>query len=439
MFKKVKQLFQKGLHGVIGSAVQSAFFANRGFGSPVFSATNLDALLKNGYQGNADIFSIIDYISTSAANIPWIISEVKDQKALQSFKHIQEYDVKAMQLEMKSQHQLDSHPLLDIMNAPNSMQSGSEFRANWCGFKLATGNAFINGVRPAIGRNKALIQELHMMPSQHTEILPGSFQHPVRGYVININGRRVKFEPENVSHSKYFNPEFRHGQSLYGMPPLRAAFRNMSTSNQADVARMRAFENQGAVGMISSATSDDVQRMSPDELKDLSNAYQDKFGGADNFNKVLFTTGMAKWDNMGLSPVDLAIIESKVFDLRTFCSIFHVNSGRFNDPGNKRFNNDKEGNKSDMIGAMMPLLNSLRDELAIWLVPAYEEAEGRRLFLTPDWKSVAVLQADMDTMVKWLKEAWWIPPNEKLRIMGMPMSEDQKMDSVFMPANLIQL
>ena len=123
----------------------------------------------------------------------------------------------------------------------------------------------------------------------------------------------------------------------------------------------------------------------------------------------------------------------------TFCSIFPVNSGRFNDPGNKRFNNDKEGNKSDMVGAIMPLLNRRRDELSIWLVPAYEEAEGRRLFLTPDWKSVAVLQADMDIMVKWLAQAWWIPPNEKLRIMSMPMSDDKRMDSVFMPSNLIQL
>jgi len=92
-----------------------------------------------------------------------------------------------------------------------------------------------------------------------------------------------------------------------------------------------------------------------------------------------------------------------------------------------------------MIGAIMPLLNSLRDELNIWLVPAYEEQEGRKLFLSPDWKSVAVLQADMEMLVKWLDQAWWITPNDKLRIMGMMASDNARMNEIFIPSNLLQL
>lgn len=441
MYERAKRFFQKGLHRFIGSIVQSAFFQNRGFNQPIFNETDTATLIKEGYQGNADVFAIINYISTLAANIPWIISEVKDQKALASFKCIEEYDVKAMQLELKSQHQLDEHPLLDIMNNPNGLQSGSEFRIAWCGFKLATGNAFINGVRPAAGKNKKLIQELHMLPSQHVDILPGDFRDPVRGYSIDVNGgRTIKFDADEISHSKYFNPDFQHGQSLFGMSPLESAFRNLSTSNEADVARMRAFENQGAVGIISTGgKGDEDQRMSPDELTDLSDTYKDKFGGPENFNKVLFTNNPIKWDKMGLSPVDLAIIKSKIFDLRTFCNIYSLNSGRFNDPENKRFSNPKDGRKADMTDAIMPLLNSLRDELAIWLVPAYEEQEGRKLFLTPDWKSVAVLQGDLEKMVKWLDRAWWITPNQKLKILGMETSDDKKMDRIYKPINTERL
>ena len=439
MFKRLNNFIRKLIRSPIGSVVQSAFFQNRGFSQPVFNKTDLDALLENGYQGNADVFAIINYIATLASNVPWVISEVIDEKALSEFKSIESYDIKARQLEMKALKRIDEHDLLDLMNCPNSMHSGSEFRLNWCSFKLATGNAYIHGVRPAVGDNQALIKELHIIPSQHVEILPGDFRNPVRAYVLDIDGRDIRLDPEDVSHSRYFNPEFENGQSLYGMAPLQAAFRNLDTSNEADVARMRAFINQGAVGMISSATGDDVKRMSPDELRELSDTYQDKFGGPENFNKVIFTTEMVKWDNMGLSPVDLAIITSKIFDLRTFCNIYSVNSGRFNDPGNKRFNNDREGKKADFTDAVMPLLNSLRDELAIWLVPDYEDQEGRKLFLTPDYKSVAVLQEDIQKLVAWLNTAWWITGNQKLEIMEMEKSTDPNMDKVQIPNNLGEL
>lgn len=434
-----KRFFQKGIQDAIGSLINEAF-TMRGFGQPVFNKTNQKALIKNGYQGNADVYSIINYISTLASNVQWTISEVKDEKALGAFKNYDIYDAKAMFLELKAMHQLPSHPVLDVMNNPNSLQTGSEWVHSWCGFKLITGEAFINGIRPAIGINNTLIQEMHIMPSQFMKILPGNRTSPVRGYQLDVGGvKPIPFEPEDVSHSKYFNPDFKGGQSLHGMAPLQAAGRTLTSSNDADTARVRAFQNQGAVGMISSGSTDENIRMSGDELKGLSDKYQEKFGGPENFNKILFTTANAKWDNMGLSPVDMAILESKVHDLRTLCNIYSVQSQIFNDPANKRDNNQREGKKAAMTDAVMPLLNSLRDELNLWLVPAYEKKEGRKLFLSPDWKSVAVLQEDMEKLVNWLLKSWWLTPNQRLRLQGIEESTDPNMSNVFIPRNLVEL
>lgn len=439
MLEKAKRFFFKQFRNSLGSLIHEAILS-RGFGQPIFNKTDTASLLENGYQGNADVYSIINYISTLAANVDWILFEVKDEKALKQLKSYDPISDKALLLQAKALEPITSHSALDTWNNPNQMQTRSEFVYNWCGWKLNTGNSFINGVKPLFGNNKTVFKELHLLPVQFTEILPGDFRHPVSGYQLNIGGiRPIKFEEENVNHSKYFNPDFVDGQALWGQSPLKAAFRNLSSSNEADVARMRAFQNQGAVGMISSATSDDDMRMSSAELKDLSDTYQNKFGGADNFNKVLFTTGMAKWDNMGLSPVDLAIMNSKIHDLRTLCNIYSVNSGRFNDPGNKRFNNDREGKKSDFTDAVMPLLNGLRDELNMWYIPPYEKLDGKKYFLTPDWKSVAVLQDDIQKLIAWLLRAWWISPNDKLRIQGLPTSTDPKMDLIYIPSNLVEL
>lgn len=437
MLKKASQFLRQKFNALVGSTIQSVIITH-GLNHPIFSSINLNALLKNGYSGNADVFSIIDWISTVASNIPWTLSEIKNDKALRQFKSYTAYDVKAIYMEAKALEQIEGHELEEVMNNPNQMETGSEFRYNWCGFKLSTGNAFINGTKPAFGKNQDKFKEMQMLPSQDITIVPGDFRKPPKGYILDLHGKQLAIETENVSHSKYFNPFFHHGQSLYGMPPLQSAFRNLSTSNEADVARMKAFENQGAVGIISSSAKDETQKMSTSELDDLSNTYKSKFGGSENFNKVLFTTAPVSWNNMGLSPVDMAILESKVHDLRTLCSIYHVQSQIFNDPENKIASNLREAEKAAMTNAVMPLLNSLRDELNLWLVPAYEKP-GQKLFLSPDWKAVAILQEDIQKLVNWLLRAYWVTPNEKRRIQGMDISSNPNMDKFWVPSNLIEL
>ena len=433
----LKRFFRKQFDRAIGSLIHQIFL--QGFGQPIFNKTDTASLIKDGYQGNADVYSVINYISTIASNIEWTLSEIKDEKALVSLKNSEEWDAKTMALEAKALEQITSHPVLDVWNNPNKLQTRSEFIYNWCGFKLITGNAFINGVAPAIGRNKGLFQELFIMPSQFVEIIPGDIREPIKKYIINAGIKTLKFDPEVVNHSKYFNPDFRDGQSLFGMSPLQAAFRTLQSSNDADTARVRAYQNQGAIGMISAGSNEEKMKMSSTELKSLSDKYQEKFGGVDNFNKVLFTTAMAKWDNMGLSPVDLAIIESKLSDFRTLCRVYNFPSQLLNDPEGTTFNNMKEAKKAGVTDAVMPLLNSLRDELNGWLVANYSKAEGRKLFISPDWKSVAVLQEDIQKLVNWLARAWWITPNKKLEIQGIETSKEKGMDKIYIPTNLEEL
>ena len=433
----LKRLFKQFTRQAIGSLINEAFI--RGFGRPIFNKTDTASLIKDGYQGNADVYAIINYISTLAANVDWTLSEVKDKKALVSFKNCEQYDLKAMTFEMKALEQITDHPILDIWANPNPLQTRTEYVTNWCGFKLLTGNAFQNGVAPAIGINKGVFQELYIMPSQHIEIVPGGIREPIKKYILNAGIKRIPFDPEVVNHSKYFNPVFEDGQSLYGQSPLQAAFRNLTSSNDADAARTSSYQNNGAIGMISGNGKDSTMKMSDKELEAMSDAYKEKFGGTKNINKVLFTTSQIRWDSMGLSPVDMAILDSKIHDLRTFCNIYGTQSQNFNDPENKTFNNVKEGKKADMTNAVMPLLNSLRDELNGWFVAGYSRAEGRELFMAPDWKNVAVLQEDIQKLVNWLAKAWWIPGNKKLRIMGMDESDDPNMDKIYIPSNLKEL
>ena len=434
---RIGQFFRRKLNGILGSAIQQ-LIVTHGLNHAIFSNINFESLLKNGYQGNADVFSIIDWISTVSSSVPWTLSEVKNDKALRKFQSYTNYDAKAMYMEVKALEQIDSHELLDVWNNPNPLQTGMEFRYNWSGFKLATGNALINGIKPEIGRNKDKFKQIHMLPTQHVRIVPNGMMMPIKEYILDLHGQELTIPGENVSHSKYFNPDFRMGQSLFGQSPLQAAFRNLDTSNEADAARLNSFQNNGAIGIISSSAKDETMKMSTTELDDLSKTYRSKFGGSEKINKVLFTTAPVSWTNMGLSPVDMAIMESKVHDLRTLCSVYRVQSQIFNDPENKIASNLAEAEKAAMRNAVMPLLNSLRDEVNLWLVPAYQKP-GQRLFLSPDWKAVAILQEDIQKLVNWLLRAYWVTPNEKRLIQGMEPISDPNMDKIWMPSGFQEL
>lgn len=425
----------------MGSRIQEAIFQSVGQNQPIFMDQKLDAFIKEGYQGNADVFSVIDRIGKTASTINWTMSEVVDQKALIAYKSMGDHDpIRAEAYKTKALKEIDSHEVLDLLKKPNPTQGYTEFINAFIGFKLTTGNGLINGVAPDFGRNKGLFQELWVMPSHLIDVIAGDFRDPIKGYEFKSSfSKSLQVSAENVLHSRYFNPDYELARNVWGLSPIQAAYRNVTSSNSADTARVRAFQNQGAVGMISGDAKTEDMIMSPDEMTDLEERYREKFGGVDNFNKVLFTMANVKWWNMGLSPVDLAILDSKMADMRTICNIFHAPSVLFNDVENSTYNNLKEARKSFMTDAVMPIMNDLRDELNIWLVEPYSKRDGKKYFLSPDWKNVPALQEDLKMLVETLKEAWWLTPNQRLKIQGAAESTDPNMSKIWMPNDLVPM
>ena len=193
------------------------------------------------------------------------------------------------------------------------------------------------------------------------------------------------------------------------------------------------------MGIISGDARDESMAMSGDEVKAVEEKYREKFGGTENINKVLFTAANVRWYNMGMSPVDLAIIESKKLDLRTLCNIYGVQSQLFNDPENKTYNNQEEAKKSLITEVVMPIMNDLRDELNSWLVKPYSLAEGKTYWLDLNWKNVSVLQDNFKEMAATLEKTWWMSPNQRRTIQGMDVMPDPAMDKIYIPSSLVLL
>jgi phage portal protein BeeE len=145
------------------------------------------------------------------------------------------------------------------------------------------------------------------------------------------------------------------------------------------------------------------------------------------------TAGDFGYIDLGMSPVDLALISDSQATKRDICDIFHVPSILFNDPEGTTYNNQQEVRKRAWTDAIMPECDHFADEFTRHAKNAYK-SEGD-IWVVADYSAIEELQADKREMIEWLDRAWWIKGSKKQEIMGM--EPDEELDKYFIPMGLV--
>ena len=314
VFSKYFQKREEDLRKNIGSDFYDAILKRIGTGNPVYMGDNQESYIKDGYLFNPTVYSIVSFIAQKAATIPWGVYKIKDEKALSQFKSgSPELTVKKLLMQRKALEEVQDHELERIFKQPNPTQGWADYFEQVIGFKLVTGNGYIHCISPENGVNAGKIQELWNLASPLIEILAGDKMNPVKGYRM-ISEKNVTIPPEQIIHLKYWTPEFTGGQMLYGLSPIRAARRVVSKSNASYDASTAAFQNSGMIGFIAG----DKGTNEPGLTNEQALAIQDKintFTNPKNRGRIPVTSANLKWQQMGMSPVDLNMIESDKMDL----------------------------------------------------------------------------------------------------------------------------
>lgn len=428
-FKSYLTKLERDLRISIGTEVNNKILEsvrNR----PVYPPDNVESYINTGYLFNPIVYSVVSFIAQKAGSIPWGVYEVKNEKSLQLYKSSAKIDINARMIRKKAMVAIEDHELSDLFVRPNLLQGWADFFEQVVGFKLVTGNSYIHAIGPTGGVNAGLLKELWGIPSQIIKPVAGDMSQPVKGYQYLTS--ETILPPEQVLHLKYWTPEYFNGAFLYGLSPIRAGKRVITKSNSSYDSSVSAFQNQGAFGVLSEEP-DGVVSMTPEQAEQLEKAVNKKYGGASNRGKTMVTSARLKWQQMGMSPVDLNIIESDMMDLRTICNIFHVPSELFNDANNKTYSNTKEAGSAVYTNAVLPQLNQFRDAFNNFI---YRRYEGK-IFVDYDASMISELQEDLQKITTALSGAYWITPNEKRDLMNFPSEEDNPlMDEYWVPPNL---
>ena len=161
-------------------------------------------------------------------------------------------------------------------------------------------------------------------------------------------------------------------------------------------------------------------------------------GGAANFNSIAVSGYKVDWKQIGLSPVELNIIESEKWDLKALCNIYGVPSQLLNDSDSKTYNNQREGEKALTLRCAIPLLNALTENLNRKLHTDWGY-KGTNLYVDYDLSVYGELEANKAEQTAWLNTAWWISPKQKLDIMNIEVPDyipTEELEKLYIPTGL---
>ena len=343
---------------------------------------NPTTYLREGYVGNPDVYAIINRIVRMASQATLRLYKIENGKKVE----------------------IVNHELSAFCRNANPTMKMTDFIQAHLIYKLSIGNVYWYKPQLTAGVNKGKTIELWMMPSNNVQILGGdTWMKPVGGYNL-IRNVTIKFNPEDIYHSKFFNPMFGDYGNLYGLSPLKAAARTISKQNQAVLTELKQFENQSPPYILYRDTQDPIMgSLSPEQTGQVEAMFKD-YGDKHKAGRPIVMPDRFGMLKLGVSPVDLGILESNIEGRRVLCSIYGVQSELFNDKARSTYNNVLEVKKDAWNNCVKPNLDGFAEDLTTFLIDPVAEYKGH--FYEFDYSGISELQTDKGEMVKWMKDAY---------------------------------
>lgn len=414
-WNEVKQLIDNvEEHNVLYRQLYENLFPN----SKLRKDYNIKNYIKDGYEKNADIFSLIDRLSTMFSQIPKIVVKGEDEDQVQTGR------------------------LYEFIQQPNNYQIWQEFAKLWYTFYLTTGNAIKYAPRLKSGNDKGKLMPggVYIMPTQHVEIIAGSWRDPVREYILDLNQNVEKIPAEDVIHVRMPNLQYQEGANFMGMSPLKVAILVIEAENQGYQTIADTLARGLPPGILTKVNDEYDSVKDSERQAELERAYKKKYG-TQKYNRTsgvpITTTGDVKWIPMGFSNFkDLQILEMNQHGLRVLCNVLGVPSQAFNDTAGTTFSNMGDARKMVYTNRLIPDAGLLDGYLNSIIAAAYGEER-----IKSDFSNIPELQDDKKDLAVWLKVAADLgyPPNRVLQKLGLETIDNPAMDRSYVPFNYIPI
>ncbi len=353
-------------------------------GQPRWTPRDYQTFAREGFSENPVVYRCVRMISEAAASVPLVLSD--------------------------GDIVLNEHPLLDLLNHPNQLQSKNELLEAWYGYLLVSGNSYLEAV--SIDHN---IRELHTLRPDRMKVIAGRDGWP-QAYVYTANGSSVKFnqsDGEGVSpilHMRLFNPSDDH----YGQSPIEAASKAIDIHNKSSSWNLALLDNAARPSGALVYNSNNAN-LSEEQFERLKLELESNFQGAGNAGRPLLLEGGLDWKSMALSPRDMDFIESKHVAAREIALAMGVPPMLLGIPGDNTYSNYTEANRTLWRQTVLPLVTRCLYCISSWLKPEF----GASIKLCVDLNKIEALAPERDVLWRRVGDSDFMTINEKRSAVGL--------------------
>ena len=280
-----------------------------------WSSRDTVGLARMGVMHNAIAYARIRRIASAAASVPWLL-----------------YD---------GAQELESHPLLALLQQPNPNEDGPALFERWYAFLQSAGNAYLEGVTL-----EGSPRELHVLRPDRVTVVQGARGWPA-GYDYNVDGqiRRITREASGflpVLHAALFHPLDDH----YGLSPLEVAQTAVEVHNAGAAWTKALLDNAARPSGALIYKGPDGAGLSDEQFGRLKRELEDAYQGAANAGRPMVLEGGLDWKAMSHSPADLDFAETRSVAAREIALAFGVPPMLLGIPGDNTYANYAEANLS---------------------------------------------------------------------------------------------
>lgn len=405
---------------------------------------NLDSVfIQKGFKAIPIIQSLVSKIAEKAADATPQIMRIKDKRAAAKYysqvKYLKDrkWAQELAELRVKAFEQINNHPFLAVMDAPNPMMSGRELREASYAYCLITGNAIEYAASPGVGSRAKQPVELWSIPSPCVKpVLSGDRRNPIEGYAVTYSYNKT-IPKSQITHFKYFNPVGEsqgYESSFWGFSPLGSSRNQISQKRYADTAQGNLFANMGPSGIISGNTgSGSVQHpeLTESQAVAINDTFVQSHTGVHNAGSIIVTPADVKWVQIGLSPVDLQILEFNKDLERQIANIYGYPSQLLSPDGTLA--NSDSGDVRVITNCVLPLLRKFDDVRTMMIREWYDDPS---LVYMSDTDVYPELEVDKKSLVEWMRLSY-CTVSEIRNAVGYSDQYDPK--DVLIPSSMIRL
>lgn len=314
---------------------------------------NYTSFAKEGFR-DPTVYKVISYISRNGAAIPPVLYTDRTRR-----------------------RRIDTHPLLDLLNAPNPDMSGVMYREAVMGYLLLAGNSYQYAIR---GRS-APPDELWPLRPDYVEIIP-SRTRGIVGY--QYKPADIPYSPQDVNHVKYWCPD----DALYGLSPVEVAailIDQQTAARKWNLALLQNWARLPGAWVVPTPIGKNERDRLEQKLKEKMQGY--KNAGA----PPVLDAGLS-WQAMGVPPAQMDWIEGISLNASQIANIYGLAPMVIGDTSATTYDNFKQAEIYSYTEAVFPDLDKIYDGWNTWLVPMFPDLRASGAYLYYDKETVEVIQ-----------------------------------------------